>query len=366
MEGFVDALIKEIEIYSERAKGYKIKTIYIGGGTPSVLPCGFISKVMDAVRTNFALDEDCEISIEINPNSIAEDKLMEYRMCGINRISIGAQSMNDKLLKLVGRAHTTQQFKQALELTQKYFDNINVDMMIGLPGQTKKDIGDMLDYLFSKNMGHISMYSLILEEGTSLFEMVKAGSVKLPSENFVVSQYDFGVSRIVKNGFLRYEVSNFSKPGLECRHNLRYWNMGEYLGFGPSAHSFFEGVRFYNTSNLDEYLESLTEISKRALCHSKVKYNEMIKSFLHKLPIISSEKLTARQRKEETLMLGLRTSRGIDISKFNKEFACDLLKEKEEITNRLLKQNLVEIKDGRLALSDNALYIMDSIVLKLI
>lgn len=345
MPEYVDALIKEIEIYGKRTKDCVIKTIYLGGGTPSVLPLGFIKNIMNAIKTNFTILNNCEISIELNPNSVDENKLKEYKNCGINRISIGAQSVNDELLKVVGRAHTSLQFEMTLELVKEYFNNINVDVMIGLPNQTKKDVCKILEFLFLKDITHISFYSLILEEGTPLFKMVQDGDVKLPSEDFVVELYDFGVKKMLKNNFLRYEVSNFAKSGWECKHNLRYWGMEEYLGLGVSAHSFFEGNRFFNVSSLEGYIKSIAK---------------------NKLPISDCEKPTTEQLKQETIMLGLRTREGIAIERFNKEFNCDFLKEKQDVIDGLMQQNLIEIKDGKLRVKDEAMYVMDSIVLKLV
>ncbi len=346
MFDYTACLIKEIKMQAKKFKDHKIQSIYIGGGTPSYLHSGLMLKIMKALRDNYSFLRNAEITIEANPNSLSIEKLEEYKACGVNRLSIGAQTCNNYILKNIDRLHNFDDFKLALELAQaKGFDNISVDMLIGLPKQNKHDIKKMLKYLVSHEVKHISAYSLILEHGTPMFNKVSSGKLSLPSEDKTVDMYNVVYKYLAKKGFKRYEVSNFALPDYECVHNTVYWTMGEYIGFGVAAHSYAFGERFANTNSLDEYINTLDQ---------------------NKLPVADKEKLSIEEQKEETIMLSLRTSKGINIETFNTKFNCNILEDKHKEIKFLLENRFIVIERGFLRLAENAFYVLNSVVQKLI
>ena len=346
MFDYVDCLIKEMKTYSKKTQDYVVQSVYVGGGTPSYLHSGLMLKIFKALKENFHFLRNAEITIEANPNSLTIEKLEEYRACGVNRLSIGAQSCNNHILKDIDRLHNFEDFKMALELAQaKGFENISVDMLLGLPKQKKRDVIKMLKYLVSHEVKHISAYSLILERGTAMFNKVSSGKVNLPSEDATVEMYNAVYKYLNKKGFKRYEVSNFAIPDYECIHNTVYWTMAEYIGLGVAAHSFFGGERFANTSNLDDYIVKIEN---------------------KKSPVVDKEKLTLTEQKEETIMLSLRTSKGINIETFNYKFNCNLLQDKQNEITFLLNNRFIVIERGFLRLAENAFYVLNSVVQKLI
>lgn len=343
---YLQAFKKEISLYRKNYSAHKIRTIFIGGGTPSCLNEGEVGGILQAVRQNFAVDKNAEITIECNPNSVTKQKLEEYKKAGINRISIGAQSTNNKTLKLIGRTHTFKQLNTALNLAKEVgIENINVDILLGLPKQKLSHIKHTLRYLIKKDVPHISAYSLILEEGTKIFEDIKNKKLLLPPEDKVVKMYTYVQKFLEKRDILRYEVSNFSKPGFECKHNLAYWTMKEYLGLGVAAHSFVNLIRWSNTENLQEYLRDLSK---------------------DKLPVINIEKLDNTNLQNENIMLALRTREGLNIKDFNKSYNCNFLKDKQKEIEFLISKNFIIINDSRLVVNPNSFYILNSIIQKLI
>ncbi len=347
MYDYTTALTTEISKYAKKlSKTHVISSIYIGGGTPSYLNSGLILKIMNHVRDKFKVLNNAEISIEANPNSLSLEKLEEYKAAGINRISIGAQTCNNRLLKSIDRLHDFSTFKFALEMCHnKGFDNISVDMLIGLPKQTIHDVLKMAKFLVKNDVKHISAYSLILERGTKLFNKVSEGKATLPTEDKTVEMYNSLKKYLYKKGFNRYEVSNFALPDYECQHNTTYWTMGEYLGVGLAAHSYIDGTRFANTSNIDEYVSNLE---------------------LNKGVVTEKEKLTIAEKKDEYIMLSLRTSKGLNIDTFNRLFSCNLLIDKQKEVQFLVSNHFIVIERGFLRLSENAFYVLNSVVQKLI
>lgn len=347
MYDYTTALMEEITKYSKKlSKEYVISTIYFGGGTPSYLNNGLILKLMKHIKSSFKLMSGAEISIEANPSSLSLEKLEEYKKAGINRISIGAQSCNNKILKNIGRLHDFSKFKIALEMCHNIgFDNISVDMLLGLPKQSIHDVLKMAKYLVRNDVKHISAYSLILERGTKLFNRVSEGKVILPTEDKTVDMYNALKKYLYKKGFKRYEVSNFALPDYECLHNTTYWTMGEYLGVGVAAHSYLDGTRFANTTNIDEYVSNLED---------------------GKSVVVEREKLTLAEKKDEVIMLSLRTSKGINIDSFNTQFGCNLLADKHKEIQFLISNHFVVIERGFLRLSENAFYVLNSVVQKLV
>ena len=336
---YVDKLIEEIKFKGTKEQ---LKSVFIGGGTPSCLSENLIAKIMTAVSTYFEINETTEITIECNPNSLNEQKLKAYRCAGINRLSLGVQSLNDTILKTIGRIHTCKEFYNIAPLIQKYFSNFNFDIMIGLPNQTNFDVVDTIKKLMQFSPTHISMYSLILEENTKLFNQVQNNEIKLPLNDDVVDQYIIGLNTLKEFGFYRYEISNFCKKGYESKHNLNYWECGEYYGVGVSAHSYLNNERFSNTNNLIDYTNC--------------------KNF----EPIFKEKLTSKELIEERIMLGLRTEKGLNIYRLKQDLNYDILKEKGDVIQNLLDNKFVKIEENHLKICEDKFYVSNSIIEKLI
>ena len=252
MNRFLDALLKRIDDYSA-VINRAVDTIYIGGGTPSVFGGERIKRLTDKIRSCFSVTPDCEITVECNPSSVNEKLVKRLKEAGVNRISMGVQSAVTSERKSLGRLSDSEQAKQAVRLFKENgFENISLDLMLGLENQTIDTLDKSLDFILSLDTKHISAYLLKLEEGTPLFERRK--SLSLPDVDTVCALYLHTVKRLRENGIFQYEISNFARPGFESRHNLKYWNGEEYLGLGPSAHSFLDGKRFYFERDFDGFL----------------------------------------------------------------------------------------------------------------
>lgn len=344
---YVSALCSEIKMRgAELGKFYEITSVYIGGGSPSTLKEGQIAKIITELKNYFKFLPNCEISVEVNPDTATEKKFLEYKLVGVNRISIGGQTLNPNILKLLGRRHTVDDTKNAIKIAQKIgFENLNVDMMLALPTQNLKDVKKMATYLTSKGVKHISPYSLILEEKTPLYKMVKDKKVTLPTEDEAVEMYNTVHSILTKKGFKRYEVSNYAMPDYESKHNLNYWKMGEYLAFGLAGHSYLSSVRTANTDDIDFYI---AQINKGVI------------------PIVCKENVTLAQKKDETLMLSLRTSEGLNLKEFDTHFNCHLLTDKKKEIEFLTLHNFISVRNGHLRVNDNAFYVLNSIISKLV
>ena len=333
---YVAKLLCEIDNLPENIT---LKSVFIGGGTPSLLDIELVKQIFTKIKSKFLLCDNCEITIECNPNSLTEDKMKAYKELGINRLSIGVQTLNDELLKEIGRVHTKQDFLEVAGLIPKYFQNYNFDLMIGLPNQTKKDIESTIKECLSFNPTHISLYSLILEPNTKLEQQVKNGEVNLPNEDEVTILYDQARKLLEDLGFSRYEISNFCKQNFESVHNFHYWQSGEYYGVGLSAHSFINGVRYYNTSNMQDYISGNFE------------------------PIYKEE-LTTQEQITEHIMLELRTAKGLNHKNLKNKFNYDILLAKEEALKEIA--SFVEINDTFIKIKDDSFYVSDSIILKLL
>lgn len=343
-EKYIQYLLKEIKL--NKNKNTIVKTIFIGGGTPSCLNKGDVNKIIEEIRENFVVDNNAEITIEINPNTFTSEKAQEYKNCGINRLSFGLQSANNKILKEINRIHTKQDFINAIKLAKKYgFNNINADILIGLPNQRLDDVKETLKLLKKLKIKHISCYSLILEENTKLYNLVQDKKLVLPDEDDVVKQYDYVKKFLCKNKIFRYEVSNFAKKGKECLHNLRYWNLDNYLGLGLNSHSKIDNVRFENYEDFTNYYNSLDN---------------------NKKPIKNSYDLTLSMQKEEFIMLKLRTTKGINLQEFSDKFNEDLLKIKNKEISFLKKSGFIKIKKNNLFATDKGFKILNQIILELI
>ena len=313
-----------------------VDSIYIGGGTPSCVDAGYIADTLGALRSAFDVSANAEISIEANPESLTAQKAKAYAAAGVNRISMGLQAASDELLAAIGRRHTVADFVRAADIAQSLFPEVSADMMLGLPGQTVRDCERAVKLIAGRGFTHVSAYALKVEEGTPL-----AASGYVPDADYSADLYD-RVSEMLRDfGFEWYEVSNFAVPGHECRHNLRYWRRGEYLGFGVSAHSFFNDERFAVTSDFNAYRAGEGVSERRYIPPD------------------------GEEAAEETIMLALRTREGLDLKKFTADFGRDLLSERKDQAELLKEGGYIETDGERLRLTEKGLYVMNDIIVRL-
>lgn len=333
VEKYIEALQKEILDWKQSNKDVKIKTIYIGGGTPSCIDSKFISKILNLINIKNAE----EITIEVNPGTVNKEKLYDYKNVGINRLSIGLQCTNNELLKKIGRIHNYEQFLETYKMARKVgFNNINVDLMIGLPGQTMEDLKISLEDIINLNPEHISVYSLILEDETPLKKMIENNILKLPEEDLERQMYWYTKDFLKINGYDHYEISNFAKQGFYSKHNMDCWEQKEYIGFGISAHSYIDRKRFGNISNLDNYIKNCIE------------------GGFDKNRIIEEEQ-DKKDEMKEYMILGLRKINGISIQKFENKFNENpIILFKKEL-NKLFNEGLIIIDGDIIRLSNKGL-----------
>ena len=345
-EKYVDYLLKEISLAKKQYADYVVDTIFVGGGTPSCLREKSIKTILNHIENNFNVSVDAEITVEANPNSLSLSKLREFKLAGVNRLSIGLQAYNNRLLKSIGRIHTTKQFDEAVKNAKSVgFENISADVLLGLPNQKMFDVVHELKHLVKLGLKHISAYGLIVEENTKIFKRLQSGEIKLPTEQKSLKFYEKTLRFLKKHGFFRYEVSNFCKIGYESKHNLKYWNMDEYVGFGLASHSFVDNTRWENTSKLQEYFDMLEQ---------------------NLLPQKNKEKQSVEDLKMEFVMTGLRQTKGISLEKYNLMFGEDLQKSKSSELDDLLKQNLVVLDSGNLKATDKGFEVLNYVILQLV
>ena len=333
IEPYIKSLIKEIEEYAKENKDILVKTIYIGGGTPSYIKEKYIKDIINSIKQNFEIIKDAEITIEVNPGTVNKRKMECYYKSGINRLSIGLQSSNDKLLKLIGRVHKFEDFLETVRIAKMVgFNNINADCMIGLPTQNIYDVEETLNVLINLRLSHISVYSLIVEPNTPLEKKINSGELKLLDEEIERYMYWFAKRKLEENGYLHYEISNFAKPLYRSKHNLDCWNQKEYKGFGVSASSYENGVRYTNIPIINKYIKNIE--------NNNIKANYIIE-----------EKQDKEAMMKEYMLLGLRKIAGVNINEFIKKFEISpLYKFNKEIT-KLLKEGLVEANEHSIRLS---------------
>lgn len=318
---YVDRLIEEITTAGAGFRDTTVCSVFVGGGTPSILASGQMRRIMDAVRENFCLESDVEISMEANPGTVTEEKLLDYRAAGINRLSFGLQSADNDELQALGRIHTYEEFLESFRLAQKCgFTNINVDLMSALPGQTVESWMETLNKVIELEPEHISAYSLIIEEGTPFFEKYgeERGEGILPDEDAEREMYHRTKTVLREHGYERYEISNYARPGKECRHNVGYWTGVPYLGLGLGASSYVDGCRFCNTSDLQEYLDG--DIGKR--------YEEQV--------------LTEQDKQEEFFFVGLRLVKGVSLKQFEEQFGVSADSVYPELLDKIVKEGGAE------------------------
>ena len=327
---YIHSAINEIESYSELSNKYVVDSIYMGGGTPSIINPKNLEKIISTIRNIFTVEENSEISMEANPNSLWEN-IKTYGEIGINRLSIGIQSLNDNILKRIGRIHNSKEALQAIDRAISFgFENINADVMFNIPGQTVDDINDTISKLVTKQIRHISFYSLKLEEGTPMYLLKKNKKIVMPEEDLEREMYYAGRNIMEKHGLMQYEISNFSVKGYECRHNLKYWKQEEYIGIGPSAHSFLGNVRFSNPSDLTEYITSGE--------NGVFERNTL-------------EEMDENDIKFEYIMLRLRLTEGLKFADFKNKFSIDFKEAYKEQIKHLTENNLIESDDDAIRLT---------------
>ncbi|SHG89276.1 radical SAM family heme chaperone HemW [Tepidibacter thalassicus] len=340
-EKYIESLIREIGIYSENLKENCFSTIFIGGGTPTILSIEDISYIFKCIYDSFNIKKDAEITIESNPGTLTKEKLKLLYSIGVNRLSMGLQAYQKKHLDYLGRIHSYEEFeknfKDAIDIG---FENINVDIMFSLPNQTFDDWRETLENVVSLNPAHISAYSLIIEEETVFGKMYEKGELNVLDEEIDLKMYHYTRDYLKTEGYNQYEISNFSKSGYECKHNILYWRSKEYLGLGPGAHSYLEGVRFSNYCSLETYFEKL---------------NNNI------LPVEDSHKLEEKDKIEEKIFMGLRMNEGIYFKEFKEEFEIDFMKEYKDIIEKLRNKNLIDYTKDRLYLTNRGIDLSNSV-----
>ena len=328
MESYFDEYIEEIE---KEASGYStetVDTVFIGGGTPTVLSAKQLTKLCCGIKQHISISDNAEYTIEANPKTLDESKLEAIKKSGINRISIGVQSFNDSELKAVGRIHNSKEAVRTIEKVKEYgFCNINLDIMMNLPNQTDESLLSTLETAVGLEPAHLSCYSLILEENTPLFEAYKSGKYKEPDQETDRRRYHMTIDFLNKHGYNQYEISNFAKPGKECRHNIKYWSCSEYIGLGAAAHSYYKGERFSNTDDIKRYISGNHRSG-------------------------NAEKLSEKDRISEYMIMKLRMTEGVSEKVFYEKFGKAI---KDIYTAQLesfIKKGLIKHENGFYSLTE--------------
>lgn len=337
---YVKKMLEEIEHKSEQYRGYEVSTVFFGGGTPSILKAGQIGAVLNALRTHFFIRQDAEITIECNPGTLSFEKLSIYRSAGINRISVGLQSTDDRELLKLGRIHTFSDFLKSYDFIRKAgFFNVNVDIMSALPHQTLASYEHTVKQVLSLKPEHISAYSLIIEENTPFYEKYEVDELlrekgkepkELPSEETERRMYEMTKELLAEHGYERYEISNYAKAGFACKHNAGYWRRENYLGFGLGAASMIENVRFHNTSDLKGYLCGDFNPCER-------------------------ETLKKSAQMEEFMFLGLRLTAGVREADFYRAFAMTMESVYGDVLKKQQQEGLIRHEYGVVALTQRGL-----------
>lgn len=346
MEAYITCLCREIAAAGRIYPDYEVQTVFLGGGTPSFPDAELIRQVMDALRKAFPVRDDAEITIEVNPGTVDEDKLAVYYSTGINRLSIGVQSLQEKELKALGRIHGAEDFFQTYNAAVKSgFNNINVDLMSAVPEQTVESYQDTLRQLLTMDRppAHISAYSLIIEEGTPFYENTPV----LPDEETDRILYKITNDIFEKAGYHRYEISNYARDGFECRHNRVYWERGEYLGFGIGAASLIQETRFSNIRDLHTYIELFSEVKPE-------KAGKQLRQEI--------SHLTEQEQMEEFMFLGLRLTEGVSEKCFFKTFGKKLTDVYPGITENLIREGLLIQEGDRIRLTEFGLDVSNHVM----
>jgi len=344
---YVAALLKELDHYAKGpVQDREVATIFLGGGTPTTLSAALLDDILKACRTRFQLSPDCEITLEANPATVSLDLLQAIRNSGYNRISIGVQSFHEDQLKLLERVHSLEEIHLTVATArQAGFDNLSLDLMFALPGQTLEQWRSNLEQALAKHPEHLSTYNLTIEPGTVFHKLHAQGKLTMPPEDFQLELYQETIQTLTAAGYQHYEISNFCKPGRECRHNLIYWNNGETLGLGAGASSYLNGTRFKNCNLPSRYIREVMDKG---------------------VAVEFEERLEPGKAMGETLMLGLRLLKGMAIDRFEERFDTSFDKAYGNVADSLLEKSLITMDNNRIALSQKGLYLADSVILEFI
>ena len=370
VENYVEAVKKEINNYFQDKtilERYTVTTIYIGGGTPSYIESKYICEIMELLENNLKQNkvkfEDIEITIEVNPGTVNKEKLEQYRKAKINRLSIGLQSTNNEMLKQIGRIHTYEQFLETYQMAAEVgFENVNVDLMTGLPKQTIEDIKRSLKEVIQLNPTHISVYSLIIEEGTVIAQKIENHQLQEMDEELERNMYWYVKNTLELNGYTHYEISNFEKEGKESKHNLNCWRQKEYIGIGLAAHSYLNYVRYTNTSEIEQYIIQMNNLNEKIvkdileLSNNKKKKANLEENEKNIETVYEIEEIQdLEDRKREYMLLGLRTIEGVCISKFKEKYIDNPIFLFRKELEKLVEEKLVVIDGDYIKLTNKGL-----------
>ena len=339
MNAYADELCRRLIACAPRAADRVVKTVYFGGGTPTILPLLAFESILQTISTHYMLSDDCEITAECNPATADFAYLSALRALGVNRLSIGLQSVHENELRALGRAHTYAEFETVFSDARRAgFENISVDLMYGIPEQTEESFGASIEKLCALAPEHISSYGLKIEEGTPFFRM--QNTLSLPDEDTEYRMYCLLTHELQKHAYHKYEISNFAKNGRHSRHNLRYWKGEEYLGFGVAAHSYFEGVRFGNSRDIDAFLRGEDIVCERAV-------------------------ISAHEREEERVMLGLRLTEGISLEDFATQTGVRF-EERYPIVRRMIDGGFMKMENEHISFTDKGFFVSNAILAQML
>lgn len=342
-ERYTEALISHMEAYREAARDRAPDSVYIGGGTPTALPTDLLVKIIRAVKKNFRLAKNTEFTVEVNPNTADVKTFRRLRRAGVNRVSIGLQSADAAELKALTRSHSRIDFEECFKAARAAkIKNISVDLMFGIPNQTVKSLLSSIDYVTRLHPDHISLYDLKIEEGTPYARI--APKLPLPDEDTEYEMYTSAIAMLERRGYRQYEISNFARPGKTSRHNLKYWNCEEYLGFGPGAYSYFNSTRFSFVRNIEAYITGVSD----AL--SRVNLTEGL------------EEISGRAQLGEYIMLGLRLSSGISVSEIARRYGVDFIALYGKKVEKYIKYGYMEHRGDRIYLTTSGMFISNYIL----
>ncbi len=346
MDDFLKSLHKEIDLYASYGSGVTFETIFLGGGTPSLLTPSQLESILTHLHSVFVIEPDAEITVETNPGTVTDEKLRTYKSLGVNRLSIGVQSFHNDELQFLSRIHDSNQAIRCVELARAAgFENLSVDLIFSLPGQSLARWQSNLNQAVALNTEHISAYSLIVEDNTPLARLVASKQVSPNPLETEAGMYEFTMGFLADRGFEHYEVSNYAKPGFRSRHNYNYWNHENYLSFGPSAHSFWKpagassGRRWWNIASISHYCERLLEGT---------------------LPLVSEEIVQTKELMNERVFLGLRSD-GLDLEQFEREFGVALTHNHGPTIQQLVNEDYATLEDHRIQLTPKGFLLCDEI-----
>ncbi|MBQ1793569.1 MAG: oxygen-independent coproporphyrinogen III oxidase [Peptostreptococcaceae bacterium] len=343
---YLNAIEKEMKLYSDEFKNKQFDSVFFGGGTPSILNIEELKRLVGSVFKNFNIKETAEVSMECNPGTINKEKLIHMKELGINRLSIGLQAIQNHHLKYIGRIHSYEEFeKNYLEAKEVGFDNINIDLMYALPNHKKEEWKESLDKIISLNPSHISAYSLILEEGIKLHEMYDNEEFSLLDEDTDIEMYNYTINKLKENGYNQYEISNYSKEYKECKHNIIYWKCDNYLGLGPGASGYIGDIRYNNISDLNEYNHKISQNIK---------------------PIEEETILSEKDKIEEFIFMGLRMNEGISLKVFKERFNISIEDIYKEPIEKLIASKLLELDKDNLKLTQKGREISNTVFIEFI